>query len=264
MNIFIHELKANFKSLLIWSVVVILLISEAFAEFSAMAGNPAILKVMDEFPPAVLEAFGMHAFNMTTVTGYFGVVFIYFALFLTLAAVMWGSDIISKEERDKTVEFALSLPVTRRRLLTAKILAAGVNSLCLLLLTWAVTLAHADKYQPDSQFYQFVALSMLALFIMQMIFLAVGFLLGAALKPQRHASSVAAGLLLASYFLAIVTELNAELAFLKYAAPFKYFNPIDLLHAAELDRGFVWLSAVIIAVCLVGAYASYQKRDLHI
>ncbi len=32
---------------------------------------------------------------------------------------MWGSDIISKEERDKTVEY-LTLPVTRARLLTAK------------------------------------------------------------------------------------------------------------------------------------------------
>ena len=53
--------------------------------------------------------------------------FTYFALMLSIAAAMWGSDIISKEERDKTVEFSLTLPVTRSRLVTAKALAALVN-----------------------------------------------------------------------------------------------------------------------------------------
>ena len=53
-----------------------------------------------------------------------GIMIIYFGLILTIAAAMWGSDIITKEERDKTVEFALTLPVTRSRLISAKAVAA--------------------------------------------------------------------------------------------------------------------------------------------
>jgi hypothetical protein len=33
---------------------------------------------------------------------------------------MWGSDIISKEERDKTIEFSLTLPVKRSKLISGK------------------------------------------------------------------------------------------------------------------------------------------------
>jgi ABC-2 type transport system permease protein len=51
-------------------------------------------------------------------------------LMLSIAAAMWGSDVISKEERDKTVEFALTLPVTGRVVL-AKTAAMLVD--CILL-----------------------------------------------------------------------------------------------------------------------------------
>ncbi len=44
----------------------------------------------------------------------------YFALLLSIAAAMWGTDVITKEERDRTVEFTLTLPVTRARLVTVR------------------------------------------------------------------------------------------------------------------------------------------------
>lgn len=264
MNIFLRELKANLRSLLIWGGIVFLLITEAFAEFSALAGNPDIMAILDEFPPAMLDAFNIYAFNMATVTGFFGVVFIYFALFLSLSAVMWGSDIISKEERDKTVEFSLTLPVTRGKLITAKTLAALVNCVVLNLITWGVTLSYAEKYQPDSEFYKFVSLSMLALFILQMIFLAVGVFLGSAMKQHKRASSVAVALLLGTYFLSIITSLSEDLEFLKYFSPFKYFDPVALMHESKFDTAFLWLSAGIVVVLMVGAYIAYAKRDLYV
>jgi ABC-2 type transport system permease protein len=152
MNIFLRELKANFKSLLIWGGIMILFISMAMAKFSAYEGNPELLEILDSMPPALLAAFQMNAFNLTTVTGFFGVCFTYFALLSSVFAVMLGSDIISKEERDKTVEFSLTLPIPRRKLITSKILAAVVNCIAFLLITWAAFLFSVAKYQPESEF----------------------------------------------------------------------------------------------------------------
>ena len=115
MNIFVRELKANLKSLLIWGGIVILFVSIGIAKFSAYEGNPEMLAILDQMPPALLEAFNFDAFNLTTITGFLGVMFIYFALLLSISAAMWGSDIISKEERDRTVEFSLTLPIPRGR-----------------------------------------------------------------------------------------------------------------------------------------------------
>ena len=212
----------------------------------------------------MLSAFNLKAFNLTTVTGFFGVMFSYYALLLSIAATMWGSDIISKEERDKTVEFSLTLPVSRSRLVTAKTLAALANCIGLLLITWAASLVSAAKYQPDSEFYGFLALCMLALFVMQLIFLAVGIFLGCAMKRYRRASSVAVSLLLGTYFLSVISGLNEDLEFLKYLSPFKYFDAVSMLHESRIDPAFAGLSLAIILVSMVGAYLTYARRDLYI
>ena len=264
MNIVLRELRANFKSLIIWSVIVLLFVTVGFSKFSAYEGNPELLAILDSMPPAVIEAFNFNAFNLTTITGFFGVMFGYFSLILSISAAMWGSDIITKEERDKTVEFALTLPVTRSKLVTGKIIAAVINSIALLLVTLAAILVNATAYQTNGQFYDFVSLSMVALFILQMIFLAVGILLGCAMTHYKRASSLAVSILLGAYFLSIIAGLNENLDFLKYLSPFKYFNPGVLLHESRLDINFILLSAGIIVVSLVAAYMTYAKRDLYI
>jgi len=264
MNILVRELKANLKPLIIWSVIVVLFITVGFSKFSAYYNNPEMLAMLDEMPSAMTSALNLKAFNMTTVTGFYGVMFSYFALLLSISAAMWGSDIISKEERDKTVEFTLTLPVTRSKLITAKTIAALINCIALLLITWGIMLISSQSYQPDGEYYEFTALGMLALFIIQLIFLAVGIFLGCALKQYKRAGSIAVSLLLGTYFLSIISSLNKNLDFLKYFSPFKYFDPVKLLHESRMDMLFIGLAAVIIAACLVGAYVTYAKRDLYI
>ncbi|MGW8319047.1 MAG: ABC transporter permease subunit [Candidatus Promineifilaceae bacterium] len=264
MNIFRRELKANLRSLIIWGVIVILFVTVGFSKFSAYEGNPELLAVLDSMPPVLLSMLNMEAFNLTTLTGFFGGMFAYFALILSIAAAMWGSDIISKEERDKTVEFSLTLPVKRSTLITAKTMAALVNCIALLVITAAATLVNSTAYQTDSEFYNFFSLSMVALFIMQLIFLAVGIFLGCAMKRHKRAGTVAVSVLLLTYFFSILSTLNENLAFLKYLSPFMYFNPAKLLHDATIDPTFLVISAGIIAACLIGAYYTYARRDLYI
>jgi len=264
VNIFLRELRANIKSLLIWSFIVIVFNLVGFLKFSAYYNNPQMLAILDSLPPAMLSAFSMSAFNLTTVAGFYGIMATYFGLILSIAAAMWGSGVISKEERDKTVEFSLTLPVTRARLITAKTAAMVVDCLILLLITWGITLVSAQQYHPDGEFYRFVTIGMLAFLIEQMIFLALGIFLGCAVKKHKQAGSIAVWLLLGTYFLSILVGLNKDLDFLKYLTPFKYFDAAQLLHESRLEMPFVLLSVAIIAACMAAAYASYAKRDLYI
>jgi len=264
MNIFIRELKANLRSLLIWGVIVILFVVVGVSKFSAYYNNPDMLSILNSLPPAMLDVLNVKAFNLTTVSGFFGIMFTYYALMLCIAAAMWGSDIIAKEERDKTVEFSLTLPVTRNSMVTAKTLAILVNCVGLLLITWGASLASAARYQPDAEFYKFVALCMLALFIMQFIFLAIGIFLGCAMKRYKLASSAAVSLLLGTYFLSVVSVLNKNLDFLKYFSPFKYFDAASLLHESKFDIAFIGLSLAIILASMAAAYLTYARRDLYI
>jgi ABC-2 type transport system permease protein len=264
MNIFLRELKANFRSLIIWGVIVVLFIFMAITKFSAYEGNPEMLEILDSMPAALLEAFQFNAFNLTTITGFYGVMFTYFSLIATISAAMWGSDIISKEERDKTVEFSLTLPVTREKVVTSKILAALVNCVGLLLIIWGASLAVSAQYEPDSEFYSFLALSMVSLFIIQMVFLSVGIFLGCAMKQYKRASAVAVSLLIGTYFLSVISGLNSNLEFLRIFSPFTYFNPATLLRESSIDVTYVILSFGITAVFIIGGYVTYSRRDLYI
>ena len=223
-----------------------------------------MLAILDSFPPAMVSALSLNAFNLTTVTGFYGIMITYFGLILSIAAVMWGSDIIAKEERGKTVEFSLTLPVTRAKLVTAKTAAVLVNCIVLLLITWGITLVSAQQYRPDSTFYNFVAISIPAYLLMQVIFLAIGIFLGCAMKQHKLAGSVAISILLVTYFASILAGLSKNMEFLKYFSPFKYFDPYLLLNESRLEIPFVLLSIAIGAVFMAGAYLSYAKRDLYI
>lgn len=264
MNIFIRELKANLKSLVIWSVILMLLIMVAVAKFSAFAGDPAMLKMLDSMPPALLDALNMRGFNLTTLSGFYGIMFIYFGLMGAIAAAMWGSDIISKEERDKTVEFSLVLPVTRSRVITAKALAALVNCIAFVLITWAVSLVAVRSYNPDQAFHDFLALEMQAMFVIELIFLAIGLLLGCAMKQYKLSGSIAVAIILATYFMSIISSMQEKLDFFKYFTPFKYFDAGELFRSGKMDDTYLLLSAAIIVVCVAAAYWIYSKRDLYI
>jgi len=264
MNIFLRELKANLKSLLIWSAIIFLLIMIALAKFSAFAGDPSMLAMLDSIPEPMLEALNMRAFNLTTLSGFYGVMFIYFGLMGAIAAAMWGSDIISKEERDKTVEFSLVLPVSRSRVITAKALAALVNCIAFVLITWVVSLVAVRSYNPDQAFHDFLALEMQAMLAIELIFLAIGLLLGCAMKQYKLSGSTAVAIILATYFMSIISVMQENLDFLKYFTPFKYFDAGELFRSGKMGGTYLLISAVIIVVCVAAAYWIYNKRDLYI
>ncbi|OGN90462.1 MAG: hypothetical protein A2Y88_02945 [Chloroflexi bacterium RBG_13_48_10] len=264
MNIFLRELKANLKSLVIWSVIMIVLIIMAVSKFTAFAGDPATVKMLDSMPPALLDAFSMRSFNLTTLSGFYGIMFIYFGLMGAISAAMWGSDIISKEERDKTVEFSLVLPVSRSRVVTAKALAALINCIAFVLITWAVSRVAVQSFNPDQAFYDYLSLQMRALFVIELIFLAIGLMLGCVLKRYRLAGSIAVGIILATYFMSIVSGMEEKLDFLKWFTPFKYFDASELFRNGRMDSTYLLISAAIILVCVTAAYLVYNRRDLYI
>ncbi len=264
MNIFIRELKANLKSLLIWSAIIFLLITIALAKFSAFAGDPSMLAMLDSIPEPMLDALNMRAFNLTTLSGFYGVMFLYFGLMGAIAAAMWGSEIISKEERDKTVEFSLVLPVSRSRVVTGKALAALVNCIAFVLITWVVSLVAVRSYNPDQAFYDFLALEMQAMLAIELIFLAIGLLLGCAMPQYKLSGSAAVAIILVTYFMSIISSMQEKLDFFKYFTPFKYFDAGELFRSGKMDSAYLLLSAVIIVVCVAAAYWIYNKRDLYI
>ncbi len=262
MNIYLRELKVGFKSLLIWILIIGLLLLMARIEFQAYADNPEMLAVLDAMPPGMLEAFSVDAFNLTTLEGFYGMLAVYFNLMSAVAAAMWGSGVIAKEERDKTVEFSLVLPVSRARVVTAKALAALTHLALLVLATWVIALAATQPYAPSADFYHFLGLEMQAMFLIGLIFLALGLLLGCGMRRYQRAGATAIALLLTTYAFSIASGLDERLEFLKYFSPFEYFEAASLLHEGRVDGFYLSISLALIVVMVAVGYWRYNRRDL--
>jgi len=264
MNIIVREIYANKKSLIIWSISMIAFLAMTFAEFSAYYKNPEMLAVIEAIPREILEAFAMADANLTTVSGYMGVAVVFINLTLGIYAIMLGNSIIAKEERDKTAGFLMTLPITRKRIITAKIIAAVICCAILLAVVAGSILVSIIPYEVEEYFGAFLALIVITTFIIMLIFLSIGMFLAASIRRHKISGGIGIALVFAMYIASIISALSENVEFLKFATPFKYFETSYLLRDLSIEPIYLFLSGAIILTALIGAYTVYDKRDLYI
>ena len=264
MHIIKRELRANAKSLLIWSVVMIIFIFLMVSEFSAYYNNPEMGAILDSMPEQMMRAFSMEGSNLTTTTGFVSIASVYFYLVLGVFAVLIGSNIISKEERDKTAEFFLTLPVSREQVIFSKWMAAIINCIAITAVTGLSLIISMISYDLDSAFFKFIGLLMIAVFMTQMIFLSLGMLLSSVLKRYKASGKISAAILMLLYMVSVISSISNKLENLKYLTPFKYFESAKLLANGEFELKYLLITLGIIVVSMAGTFIIYPKRDLHL
>lgn len=262
MTIVLRELRAHLKGLLLWSGSMLLFMYLMFTEFTAYYDNPEMAAILDSMPQGLLEAFGMANANLTTINGYLSVMALYIYIMLGIYAILLGCNIVAKEERDKTAEFLMTLPVTRVKILISKIIASAINILILTSISMASIVAIVQKYDPDSSNYRFIWLLFLATLVIQMIFFSLGFMIAACLKRFKRASGFSVAVVIITYLLSIIMTLSDHLEFLKYITPFKYFEGAAILKNDGFSLPYLIISFSIIVLATLTTFWVYPKRDL--
>ncbi len=263
MNIFFREMKANRKSLIIWSIGIILMIAGGmgkYAAFSATGQSAAV--ITRQLPGSIQAILGIGSFDLSKAGGFYGVLFLYLALMAAIHAAILGATIISKEERDRTSEFLFVKPVSRNKLVTAKLTTASSNVIIFNLVTLSFLIITVGYYSRGEDITADILKLMLGLFFLQLIFLLTGTGTAALSREPNTASSPAAGILLFAFILNVAVDMNRNLDFLKFFTPFKYFNARDLIYGGRFEPVFLVLSLVIIAAALTATFVFYKRKDL--
>jgi len=265
MNIFIREMKAHRKSLIFWCIGMIVMIASQMSKYTATSGDGQSLNtLMASMPKSIQAVIGSVSFDLSKLSGYYGMIFIYLALIATIHAAMLGADIISKEERDRTSEFLLVKPVSRSKVVTAKLSAAFVNIIILNIVTLITSIALAGKYSKGEPMTSVILNLMLGMFILQLIFMFLGTGIAAVSKNPKGASSLTMGILLATFVLYNAIGMNSHLEALKYVTPYKYFDAKNLNSSVGFEPVFMILSVLIIVALFTMTYVFYRKRDLEV
>ncbi len=262
-TIYLHEFRTRIKSVLIWSASQAALIFFFFSIFPSFADQAAqIQQLMANFPPALLEAFGMNKVNLATLEGFYGFLFVFVQLCLAIQAGNYGFGLVSIEENELTADFLLSKPVSRVQVLTSKLLAA----LSSLLLTWLVVAAATfisialfnggRGYAPST-----LILVLISGIILLFFFLSVGLVISLLVKRVRSVTPYSLGLGFGAYVLAAFSGILGEVK-LEYITPFKHLDPIYIVQHAGFDTPLVVLNAAVTLVSLAVSYWLYLRRDI--
>jgi ABC-2 type transport system permease protein len=264
MNIFWHEIKAHWKGLLGWSIGVWFTIVSGMAKFEgySTSGGNNIKQILDSFPKSLQAVFGISGIDITSLIGYFGVLYLYIVLVVAIHAGLLGADVIAEEERDKTSEFLYAKPVTRTNALTQKLLAALVNILIVFGVTVASSVWIVGFYNKNYGLNPQVMTLMWGVLFFQLLSFAFGaFFAGLFRKPKLPSTAITV-VILASYITSVVAQLNSKLDFLNGLTPFWYFGAPKILNDGRLDPVYVVLATVVIVALFAGTFYFYNKRDL--
>lgn len=264
MNIIKRELRANLKSMIIWCIAAAFLVTVWMIEFESFANNPYIDDFMKSIPEGILSVMGMSNLDIRSLGGFIATISLYLYLILGIQAVLLGSSIISKEERDKTAEYLFTLPVSRKKVIGSKIISAIINLMILNIVTVISIILSTVSYKKEADFYSFITLMFLAVFIIQLIFLSIGMLVASINKRYKKSGNISVSILMLTFIIASIINMVESLDFLKYISPFKYFDATYILNEKSLEPTFILISIGIIIIGILGTFIFYPKRDLHI
>jgi ABC-2 type transport system permease protein len=264
MNIYKHEFSMNFKSVVTWSVSIILLMLAFMSIFSSLAVDAATLQeAMSKFPKELLIAFGMTDMDWSTVLGFFGLVFLFCQICLAIQASNYGFSLVSIEERELTADFLLAKPVTRTKVLTSKLLAAISGLTITNLVVWITSFTVINLFKGDRGYEaRPLAYLLLSIVVFQMFFLSVGLLISLLVKRIRNVTPFSMGLAFGMYMLNAFGGMIGEQS-LEIISPFKQFDPNYILKNAAYDLPLTLICLAVIVVAIPASYVLYLRRNIH-
>lgn len=141
MTIVKHELRQGRLSFLIWTASIGFLMAVCISLFPEMKGQMEGVSNVFASMGSFTAAFGMDRLNFGTLTGFYAVECgNILGLGGAFYAALCAAGMLSKEEKDGTAEFLLTHPVSRRRILTEKLVSLLIQILAMNILVYAISI----------------------------------------------------------------------------------------------------------------------------
>ena len=261
---FKRELKINLKSFVIWTSILIGLFLVVFLVYPSII-NSANIKMIDEmmkiFPEEMLKAFNM---DLSTIDSAFGWLktegFVFVLLITGIYSGILGSNILLKEESDKTIEYLNSVPVTRKNIVLNKILC-GIFYIILMILIIGIFNFIGLSLSGEFDRKSYILLSITPLFSSIVIF-AICLFLSTFTHKTKKTLGISLGIVFVSYFLNVISEIGESTEFLKYISIFTLADIRNVILNVSINPILVVLSTGITIVFMILTMIHYEKKEL--
>lgn len=259
MNIFLHELKTYRKSIIIWALSMAALAVMYIFIFNNVGED--IVNMLNSLPETAKKALSIFTDSLSTLEGFYSFVFVYVILCGAIQAMNLGVSIVSKEIRDKTADFLMTKPVSRKTVLTAKMLAALITLILTNILYLAVTLPMTLTVKSDFNMKVFLMISA-TLFFVQLIFASIGIIVAVLVGKIKSVISVSLSTVFGFFIVGMLGSIIGDKA-VRYITPFKYFDLEYIVKNAAYETSFVVVAVIFVISAIAASYFVYIKKDIH-
>lgn len=267
MNIIREELRRGRKSLITWMLSLVGMTFLYMMIYPSLSKQMAdFMKVIESFPVAFREAFGMTSLESDSFIGFYSFVLAFILLAGSIQAMNLGVSSLSLEVRDKTADFLYAKPVSRCRIISAKIAAVLIQILIVnavfIISAWHIlaivsrSSTGATKVDPV-----LFLLMTCTLGLLQLFFAGLGLFLSAFLKRIRTVLPISLGVVFFFYTLYILNQTlnNAELGLI---SPFSYFELSKIVKNGAYEGKYLIAATILFTIFIALTYRSYTKKDL--
>jgi len=267
--VFLKELKLLRKSLLIWSLVIIITIVYGIVEYPMVSQNAdMIMESMEMLPRIVVIMFGLEGIGLQTSIDYHLTLFYWISLIVYFHAITTGVTVLGRDERDKTSEFIYTKPYKRGDIVIAKIMCGIVNISILALIVWLgsiFTIYYIDgtmsSYIDNKLVLGAVTETIIGMFFAQIVFFSIGLLLAGITKTHKKALRFGFLYMILTYVLSIVIQFSGSLDFLRILSPLSYFEGLSVVNNG-IEILFLVISIGITVGLFYGSIKAYKSKDL--
>ena len=261
MTLLKHELRMGRKALAIWTAAIGGFIVCCIFLFPEMAGQMSNVSDMFASMGAFTAAFGMDRLNFGTLTGFYAIecgniLGIGGALF----AAMLSSNLLCKEEKERTAEYLLTHPVRRSQVVAGKLLAMLVQTVVMNAVVFLMAVASIVAIGYEIPWKE-MGLLHLSCFLLQVELEGICFGISAFLR--KGSAGVGLGIAAMMYFLNLIANIADVAGFLKYITPFGYCEGADIVSNGCLDTALVAVGAALGIAGILIAYLKYTNKDIH-
>lgn len=218
-------------------------------------------KILENLPLVMRNAIGISMDNFFNVYGFMSYLFTFVMLAGAVQAMNLGVGILSKEENGKTADFLLTKPVSRKKVITNKLLAAVSILIITNVVFCSVALLTALKVSTDSFNIGTFMLIALKLILTQTMFFTIGFLLSVLIPKIKSSITVSLPMVFGFFITGTIGEI-LKIDSVKYISPFKFYNSDYIIANNSYELKFLMIELGFVLAAIIVSYIIYIKKDI--
>lgn len=259
-----REIKVNFKNFLIWLLVLIGIFLMVFLVYPSIISSDNIKMMndmMEMFPSGMLKAFNM---DISVIDSAFGWLktegFVFVLLIIGCYSAILGSNILLKEESDKTIEYLNSLPITRNKIIFNKTIV-GLIYIILMVVILGIFNYVGLSLSGDFDKKEYALLSITPIFSSVVIYFMCMFLSTFTNKTKKMLG-ISLGIVFISYVFQTISTLDKSVEFLKYISVFTLADIRNVIMDVSINPLMVFISILLSFIFIVFTIIHYNKKEL--